>query len=120
MTVLTTTFIWITVWKPRVKVPSVVGSWTRPKTPMRVATAAPAANAASGSAMLRSVLAVVSAMGPRILRPRPLGKARAGTSQGPSSRKGDLGLCRGEGESGTLEWTRHDIADAEEVVMSHT
>ena len=48
---VTTTFIWITVWKPRVVVPSASGRGTRPKTPMSTATAAPAANAVSGTVM---------------------------------------------------------------------
>ena len=64
-TVATTTFMAMTVLKPRVVVPSSDGSCTLPKTPTRTATTAPAANAVSGMAMLLGGLVcdVTSAMG---------------------------------------------------------
>src|SRR4051794_26443020 len=59
----TITFIRMTVWKPRVVVPLVVGSCTRPKTPISTATAAPAVNATSGTVMLRGASGAARVMG---------------------------------------------------------
>ena len=74
ITVVTTTFISMTVSKPRVVVPSSDGSCTRPKTPTRSATTAPTAKAASGTAMPFG--AVESAMGSGCSRRRSLGMPR--------------------------------------------
>ncbi len=71
ITVETTTFMSMTVSKPRVVVPSSDGSCTFPNTPIRSATTAPAANAVSGMAML--LCAVVSAMGSGCSGNYPLG-----------------------------------------------
>ncbi len=71
MTAVTTTFMSMTVSKPRVVVPSTVGSCTFPNTPRRSATIAPAANAASGPAMLFG--AEVFAIWIRILPVAPFG-----------------------------------------------
>src|SRR3954452_16471158 len=66
----------MTVSKPSVVVPSVDGSCTLPKTPTKNATTAPAANAASGMAVL--FRAVASAIGSGCSGRRRMGRVWLG------------------------------------------
>src|SRR6188472_4480745 len=94
-TVEAITFIWMTVWKPSVVVPFVVGSCTLPKTPMSTATAAPAVKATSGTVMLRGASGAACVMGGASCGAGRLGTPAGGLG-GPADGWGRVPGLRGD------------------------